>query len=299
MDYNMHGEQIYYLHDDINDLFTIFHFGRTEPNSGYSIFQTPTSPYHIFEFVIDGTGYVKHSDKTEQVYKGDFYFLNKSGSALFYSDSEQPYDKYFISVYGKLIDNLVSAFFNDRRFVIVHTGVLAPEFSRIFGELNDLLNGIYQNEIEGEARSLRLLEAANLVFRMLTFAVGTQRFDITQPDMTLAAMIRRWLDDNINVKTTLEVAAKHFNISVTHLIRVFRERYGDTPKQYIICRQIACAKMMLTNTQLSVKEISDRLGFADANYFSAVFKKLAAVTPSEYRTSEERQNYIIDYKLKV
>jgi YesN/AraC family two-component response regulator len=43
------------------------------------------------------------------------------------------------------------------------------------------------------------------------------------------------------------------------------------------------AKVLLKSTTLSVREISEQLGFATRNYFSAVFQQVTGKTPMEFR----------------
>ena len=46
---------------------------------------------------------------------------------------------------------------------------------------------------------------------------------------------------------------------------------------------------MLADTQLSINEIADRVGFVTARNFSSQFKKMFVVTPSEYREPKNLQ----------
>ncbi len=43
------------------------------------------------------------------------------------------------------------------------------------------------------------------------------------------------------------------------------------------------AKQLLEDDKLSIKDISARVGYVDANYFSRLFKKQTELTPREYR----------------
>jgi YesN/AraC family two-component response regulator len=43
------------------------------------------------------------------------------------------------------------------------------------------------------------------------------------------------------------------------------------------------AKEFLTNTSRSIKEIAFELGYENKDYFFTAFKKVAGMTPTEYR----------------
>ena len=83
---------------------------------------------------------------------------------------------------------------------------------------------------------------------------------------------------------TLDELAKYCNVSKQQLIRYFKNSLNTTPIIYITDYRLARAKELLFNQpQLSIKEISDELGFDNQRYFSRVFAKHNNETPSEYR----------------
>lgn len=62
-----------------------------------------------------------------------------------------------------------------------------------------------------------------------------------------------------------------------------RKETGKTAQEYIQLKVIAFAKLRLLDSQLSVTEIADELGFKYPTHFTRLFKKIAGVSPSEYR----------------
>ena len=64
-----------------------------------------------------------------------------------------------------------------------------------------------------------------------------------------------------------------------------RELTGLTTHEYVTTRRVERAKTLLTETNLTMTEIAQTLGFADSGHFSRVFGKYVGVTPSEYRKS--------------
>lgn len=65
--------------------------------------------------------------------------------------------------------------------------------------------------------------------------------------------------------------------------RLFKQVIGMAPYQYLLDQRIERAKQLLAQTDLPIAEIGYRLGFSSQSHFSAVFRQLTAVTPSEYR----------------
>ena len=77
--------------------------------------------------------------------------------------------------------------------------------------------------------------------------------------------------------------SKEFFYTKSHLIRIFKEKYGITPYDYLLERKTNLAKFLLLNTVLSIGEIAAKLGFANSHYFSNFFSKRVGKSPSKYR----------------
>jgi len=90
---------------------------------------------------------------------------------------------------------------------------------------------------------------------------------------------------NANKQISLDELSEHCHISKHQLIRYFKNWIGTTPTNYIIDYKIARAKEMLFHhSPLSIKEISEELGFSNQYYFTTVFTKTTGETPSAYRS---------------
>ncbi|HSC67584.1 MAG TPA: helix-turn-helix domain-containing protein [Cellvibrio sp.] len=99
--------------------------------------------------------------------------------------------------------------------------------------------------------------------------------DITQ--------IQIWLEDNYQRNILLTQVAARFSMSVRTLNRRFKNALGQTPVDYLQEIRINIAKDLLKTSNLSISEIADKVGYQDTGYFTALFKKTLATTPSAYR----------------
>lgn len=91
------------------------------------------------------------------------------------------------------------------------------------------------------------------------------------------------IEENYAEDYTLESVANMANMSISYFCAQFRLEKGISFKEYLLNLRISHAKDMLRNSDLSVNEISKRVGYDDANYFSKVFRKCEGCTPSEFR----------------
>ena len=92
-------------------------------------------------------------------------------------------------------------------------------------------------------------------------------------------------EDNFNREITVSEIAATLCVDPAYLTRRFTQKYGLSPKEYIVEKRIAHAKRLLMETDATVKEISVSVGYADQLYFSRIFKKKEGVSPQAYRSA--------------
>lgn len=103
----------------------------------------------------------------------------------------------------------------------------------------------------------------------------------------LAEIIVAYLKSNVKNKITLSDICEHFNYSRSFICRVFKEQMGESLITYFNRLKIEESKRLLSQSELSVAEISELLGFSEAKYFGNVFKTREGITPLEYRKSKK------------
>lgn len=80
--------------------------------------------------------------------------------------------------------------------------------------------------------------------------------------------------------------AEEAHISIRHFSSLIRGYTGHSPMEWITTYTIGQAKHLLSQTSLSVKEISERLGFPEQFSFRKYFKTHAGISPTEFRRKE-------------
>lgn len=85
------------------------------------------------------------------------------------------------------------------------------------------------------------------------------------------------------VDETRESIANHFHITPTYLSKIFKSVTEMNFVDYLTQLKIEQAKAKLLNSTYQIQEISEQLGYANAHYFTKVFKKNTGMTPSKYR----------------
>ena len=99
------------------------------------------------------------------------------------------------------------------------------------------------------------------------------------------AAVRRYIDLHFKEALTLEALAEEAHMNKYYLSHAFKREYGVSPIHYMIGRRIEESKYLLAETDLSMSQIAQLLGFSSLSYFSQVFRRTQSLSPMEYRQS--------------
>lgn len=99
----------------------------------------------------------------------------------------------------------------------------------------------------------------------------------------LIATIKAYVDEHYRSRVTLGALAQELNMSPSQLSKLFHEYVGENFSDYVNRLKGQKAKELLKGTDKRIYEIADYLGFSDAYYFSAWFRRTVGVSPTEYR----------------
>lgn len=98
---------------------------------------------------------------------------------------------------------------------------------------------------------------------------------------TILTFIREHYMEDIS----LQDAARIMNYSDAYFCKLFKHCFDKSFTTYLAEFRIEKAKQLLSDVTINIKEISDRVGYRDSNYFTKVFKRVEGMLPSEYRVN--------------
>ena len=121
-----------------------------------------------------------------------------------------------------------------------------------------------------------------LFYIVYTFVEASPDNEVS-PEQDDFSKIAEYLNEHIDEPITVETVTKKFAINRNKLNDIFMKQASMTCHDYLLNLRLDLAKVMLTNTELPINEISSRVGYPDANYFAKLFKNVTGRTPSQYR----------------
>lgn len=255
--------------------------GVTCPNPEYRMLRYPSRDY-IFEYVISGSGYLEYErdgeDIVEKVTAGTFYFIARGAEITYYADPEDPYEKIWVNLDGYIAEKLAD-FFSLGPVYTAHVNVLS-----LFLAIHDRLSRAVSSNLP-EIKA----EISCLLFEILTQANRECLFPEQHEKNSLDEKIRAYIDANVYNELSLDIIAEHFGITKMHVIRVFKQKFGDTPMQYLAQKKIGIARSLLTGTVMPIREIADILRYSNTQHFSTSFRTAVGCTPNQFRQKQNNE----------
>lgn len=92
-----------------------------------------------------------------------------------------------------------------------------------------------------------------------------------------------FVKENITQNLTIDDIAKGSQVSKSMLYKLFSTSFGCTVSEYVKTKKIEKSIDLLLNDDLSIEEISEKLGFSSASYYSKTFKKIKGISPGKFR----------------
>ncbi len=141
---------------------------------------------------------------------------------------------------------------------------------------------------KGLSRNRNLQKSASHQLISFLYTLVEQRdFNYNESSSIQLEKSLRIMQNSVTGKLTLEDITSRLNLSESYFIRLFKRKMGITPMKYYTRLKIEAATYMLTNTNMGIVSIADRLKFYSEFHFSRIFKQYTGLSPTAYR-----RNYI-------
>lgn len=227
--------------------------------------------HYELNFLTSGDTRMKIGDLDIEYNSCDFILIPPKKTHLLYESKRVKFDNYVIWFEIKNDDRSL----NENKVIKLHdfegsVRFLCSEIYHLFSQSNhkedELINiylqgvlyhmkqGVIIDDFKRKSREDEILETAT---------------------QFINANIFRW-------KMSVVDVANELGISSSYLSRIFQNKLGIPPMQYIIEVKLSAAKDLLKTSNLNIKQISERLLFSDPLYFSKVFSKSEGISPKEY-----------------
>lgn len=271
----MHEDIIYFPKVNRDEPFQIQMCGKSYCDGTYKI-SRPDSAIYCVEYIYKGEGYVKVGDIEFHASAGDVYILPEGKNHFYYSDEKNPWEKIWFNIRGDFVANTL------RSYGVEHVyHVKDIEMGSAFEEFVSCAERCMQEADVKAAYTMCAVEFLKIV-QQIAKAPGLRK-QMEPPSKV--ELLKQKIDGLTTFQQSFDELLEEFFYTKSYIIRAFKEAYGVTPYNYLLEHKMSTAKSLLRNTAMSINEMSNYLGFANAHYFSNFFSKRAGISPKEYRMS--------------
>lgn len=235
-------------------------------------------------YIVDGKGYYLENKKRHALQPGSLFLSRPYHKHQILSDTG--FNIIFIGFEinkiktSKKINNFFTSLENSKNFLL-HDAE-NTSFVKLWTTLLTIAtasNPLVDNSLAGLCIS--------------TFGTLLKEFDIDQKNggkskkysvsSTLVYKAKLYINDNLSEPLRLNDVAEFLHISGRHLSRVFQSELGESFSSYVRKEKIRKAGILLSDTDLTIKEISEKTGFDTVHYFSSVFLTEMGMPPGKFK----------------
>lgn len=230
-------------------------------------------------YITDGTGIFSYGEHKESslIKEGKMILLCPGMWHSYKPIEKEGWNEYWIGFKGDIINRIV-----EEGFFVNQTPIFNVGFNERIVDL--YLKAI---EIANEERAAYQQALSGIVMHIL----GLMYYRHKTRDFVDEKLIQKInkakviMRECISEKITAEDIAKRMNMSYSGFRRAFKEYTGSSPSKYMLELKLNEAKLLLSTSTQSVKQISYSLNFDNPDYFGIFFKKRTGLTPLEYRNN--------------
>ncbi|MBB6481244.1 response regulator transcription factor [Spirochaeta isovalerica] len=147
---------------------------------------------------------------------------------------------------------------------------------------------------EGECRidtvelgdSLNVLELLKAFKDVLNELISKVAILYASENIPVIKKACQYIEENYYREISLEDTAAYCNLSTFYFSKIFKEHKKKNFITFLTEIRINEAKRLLNQTDLTMKEISGRIGYRDPNYFTRVFKRVEKCSPRHFRNKK-------------
>lgn len=200
--------------------------------------------------------------------------LLPGSSHKYWADKNKPFKKLWINFFSDIFTDIIYKL-QLNNTVVFHA---SPETGKLFSQLVDFAQ-------TNADKDFLQVDMSIILYQIFMQLYKSNRSFLRNDNTDIATATLNWLNFYLFGTPTLQDLSRFLLVSEEYIIKQFKKKYGVTPHKYLLNKKISVAKNRLSNTNSSVREIAQQLGFENEHYFSKIFKQKTGFTPSAYRAS--------------
>ncbi len=232
-----------------------------------------SQPGWLFQFTLKGWGWLEKQSHSKQVPTGSAFSVKIPSRHRYYADPACEEWSFFwlIANQSYIVERII-------RIPQLYNRVLSLE-----GENSAAVLLAFRNLVDALCQD-QPGDAYRVESRLMAFAYELERFTfLAQHPLAGREALLEAVRSRTTQPLSVEDLSRDFGMSRTHFSHYFRKTTGESPAAYLRKQRLKQAEILLTTSNLSIKEIAAEAGFTDANHLCKSFRAHFQCSPGDYR----------------
>ncbi len=235
-------------------------------------------------YVTDGIGQFIVSDRVCTVSSNELIIVNPNVEHTESSLNSKPFEYIVLGIAGLELkfdeerDNgfYIFNFQNERDEFLIYLKSIVKELEAKHHDYEPICQNLF------EVLTLKLMRITNFSINVMPIRRLSKE----------CAFVKRYLDNHFKENISLDLLSELAHVNKYYLVHSFSREYKISPINYLINRRVQESRYLLSDTNHSMAQISNMLGFSSQSYFSQSFRKVEGMSPIEYRKQQRNMNVV-------
>ncbi|WP_170885441.1 AraC family transcriptional regulator [Bacillus alkalicellulosilyticus] len=235
---------------------------------------------YVFQYTLSGSGVLEYNNIKHKLTPGEAFIVDVPSSHSYYlPDDSEKWEFVYLTLQGQEVLKCWK-YLRETLGSVFHV--------QADSELIQLLMRIYQDVKDMKVTDTFISSAKAYEFIMECYRFSKNKTLAANELPEAIAKAVFYLRTHFEEQISIEDMAEYVGLSKYYFIKKFKEHVLISPLQYLTKVRMEQAFQLLTQTELPIKEIAERTGYTDANYFHKVFKKAVGVSAGEFRKNHTK-----------
>lgn len=235
------------------------------------------TPFVLFQYTLGGKGIFKDATGTHPVTPGRAFVCIVPSDHVYYLPVGETWTFFWnICHHPYVVQRLAAAVGGVGRTLTA--GPTAPVVLAALDLFDGTCRGGFDDRFGREAALFRFMLE-------LERHIHERSVSVSERDQLLSD-VRRHVLEHVGRRVDVTEVAERYGMSRSHFSHHFRNTTGRPPADYITEVRLGEAARLLTTSDVTLKELASRCGFADANHLCKAFRRRYHISPGAYRTQQ-------------
>lgn len=229
--------------------------------------------YYLIHYCLKGEGILNIYGRENKIKKGDLFLIPPKTDNKYKPIKENPWSYCWIGINGIIAkDVLENCGFRKNKCIIENLD-------------EDKLIQYFKNIYESCEKNNHFKSIANL-YLLIDYLYNLNNKEdfnnFSDKDVHMKNILA-YIHENYYKDVYISKISSTLNIDRTYIYKLFKKHLNISPKQYILNYRLEKAIILIRKSNLSISEISEKVGFNTYPYFVNKFKAYTGFSPLEYR----------------